>query len=132
MRTYQCVRHYQAASSLLDCWMLLLHQKVCCLSVSNLNFWYGEIMRNLELNHWDNKKFLDMFPKIECKCNQKVSSFKCETAWEAFKQGTMRRLRNKEANNVKHKGSRFIGKRFFLVWFQFNWHCLYFSQYKSS
>ena len=46
---------------------------------------------------------------------------KCETAWEAFKQGTIRRLRNKEkhrnkdAKNVKHKGSRFIGKRFFLV-----------------
>ena len=54
-------------------------------------------------------------------CNQKVSSYKCEAAWEAFKQGTIRRLRNKEkhrnkeAKNVKHKGSRFIGKRFFLV-----------------
>ena len=52
---------------------------------------------------------------------------KCETAWENFKQGTIRRLRkkekkqrkkqrkNKEAKNIKHKGSRFIGKRFFLV-----------------
>ena len=51
-------------------------------------------------------------------CNQKVSSFKCETDWEAFMQGTIRGLehRNKEAKNVKHKGSRFIGKRFLLVW----------------
>ena len=44
-------------------------------------------------------------------CNQKVSSFKCETAWEAFKQGTIRRLRNKEktkkqrTSNIKEAGS---------------------------
>ena len=32
-------------------------------------------------------------------------------------QGKAKKQRCKEANNVKHKGSRFIGKRFFLVSF---------------
>ena len=56
IKAYQSIlkRLYQAASSSLDCCMLLLHQKVCCLSLSNelrLTFWLGEIVRNLELNY---------------------------------------------------------------------------------
>ena len=46
-----------------------------------------------------------------------VFSFKCEHCdqGKAKKQRKTKKPRGKEANNVKHKGSRFIGKRFFLV-----------------
>ena len=46
-----------------------------------------------------------------------VFSFKCEHCdqGKAKKQRKTKKPKSKEANNVKHKGSRFIGKRFFLV-----------------
>ena len=46
-----------------------------------------------------------------------VFFFKCEHSdqGKAKKQRKPKKPRSKEANNVKHKGSRFIGKRFFLV-----------------
>ena len=46
-----------------------------------------------------------------------VFSFKCEHSdqGKAKKQRKTKKPKSKEANNVKHKGSRFIGKRFFLV-----------------
>ena len=80
----------QAASSSSDCWILLLHQKIAALSVSNeLMLISGKAggvidfsllnariypkkcaalsVSNLQLNYWGIKKLLQMFPKIECK-----------------------------------------------------------------